>query len=149
MGAVGRAPEQAAAESDRGPYRLKSVRGQLLRHEADLHARSAVLALDIVTARSDLAAGRRDDSADDIDQRRLPGAVRAEQRKDFALADVEVDRLQRFKPGGIGFGEIADRDDRLGGIARDFLFRPDYGLLPRPGNVRKINSIHARSPVTV
>ena len=61
---------------------------------------------------SDPARGRRDDAADDADQRRLAGAVRAEQREDLALADLEVDALQRLQARGVGLGQAGNGDDR-------------------------------------
>ena len=42
-----------------------------------------------------------DDAADDVDQRRLAGAVRPEQREDLAAADVEVDVLERLEAGRV------------------------------------------------
>ena len=55
--------------------------------------------------------------ADDADQRRLAGAVRAEQREDLALVDVEVDRLQRLHARRIGLAQAADGDDRWRSLA--------------------------------
>jgi hypothetical protein len=55
-----------------------------------------------VTVHEHLAFGRIDDAADDADQRRLAGAVRAEQRENLAVRDFQADILQRLKTGGIG-----------------------------------------------
>ena len=45
-----------------------------------------------------------DDAADDADQRRLAGAVGAEQREDLAAPDLEVDVLERLEARGVGLG---------------------------------------------
>jgi len=44
-----------------------------------------------------LATARVDDAADDIDQRGLAGAVRAEQPEDLTLVDLEINVLE-FRP---------------------------------------------------
>jgi len=64
-----------------------------------------------VTADRHLAVSRRDDAADDVDQRGLAGAVRAEQREDLALLDLQVDALQRLAAAGVGLGEALDGED--------------------------------------
>ena len=107
---VRRLAEQAAAEADRRPDRLEGVGGQLLRHQADLaRARRGSRARCRGRRRSPLPALGVDDAADDADQRRLAGAVRAEQREDLAAADLEVDALQRLEPGRVGLGELRRR----------------------------------------
>ena len=111
VGRVGRAPEQAAAELTRRPDALERVGGQLLRDQADLEPRLAVVAQDVVAVDPHRAPRRGDDAADDADERGLAGAVGAEQREDLALADLEVDRLQRHQPRRIGLGQLLDGDD--------------------------------------
>src|SRR5690606_32990668 len=110
---IARLAEQAAAEADRRPYRLEGVGGQLLRHEADAGARLPVVADNVEAVDGDGAGGRVDEAADDADQRRLAGAVRAEQGEDLAAIDVEVDALQRPEAGRVGLVELPDGDDRL------------------------------------
>ena len=68
---------------------------------------------DVVTVDGDRAAARVDDAADDVDQRRLAGAVRAEQTENLAAPDLEIRVLQRLEAGRIGLRQILDRDDRL------------------------------------
>src|SRR5205085_6053620 len=51
------------------------------------------------------------DAADDADQCGLAGAVRPQQRKDLAAANVEVDALERLEPGRIGLGQVRNGDD--------------------------------------
>jgi hypothetical protein len=50
-----------------------------------------------VAAGQDLPLRRVDDPADDADKGRLPGAVRAEQREDLAVPDLQVYVLERPK----------------------------------------------------
>ena len=93
--------------------RLERVGGQLLRHQADLRARargsrarcrarptSTVPALGVTMPQTMLMSVV------------LPGAVRPEQREDLALADLEVDALQRRQTRGVGLGQLGDGDDR-------------------------------------
>ena len=58
-GRVARLAEQAAAERERVPHRLEHVGGELLRHEADLGARRAEVAHDVVAVGDDRAGARR------------------------------------------------------------------------------------------
>jgi hypothetical protein len=88
---------KTAAEADGRPHRLEQVGRKLLRHEADQLAGGAVVAGVVVAGDRHGAGGRNHQPADDVDQRRLAGAVGAEERQDFALADVEVDALERLK----------------------------------------------------
>ena len=63
--------------------------------------------------------GRLDDVADDAEQRRLAAARRADQRDELALADVEVDALERGHAASLEhLREAADGDDRLLGHTR-------------------------------
>ncbi len=97
------------------PHRLEGIGGQLLRHQADLHARRAVVAHDVVAVGHDACpAVGGDDAADDADQRGLAGAVGTQQREDLALADLEVDALERLQARGVGLGQAAHRQDDVG-----------------------------------
>jgi len=87
----------ARAEVHGVPHRLEHVGMQLLGHEPDLRAALAVVAQDVVAVHQHGARGRRDDPANDADQRGLAGAVRAKQGEDLALADFQVDLLQRLE----------------------------------------------------
>ena len=87
------------------PHRLEHVGGELLRHEPDPGARRAEVAHDVVAVGRDRAGGRGDDAADDVDQRGLAGAVRAQQRENLAAADLEIDVLERVEAGGVGLGK--------------------------------------------
>ena len=107
--------EQAAAERHRRPHRLEGVGGQFLRHQPDQRARRAELRDDVMAGRRHRAGARIDDAADDVDQRRLAGAVGPEQREDLALADLEIDVLQRLEAGLVDLRQMGDGDDRLHG----------------------------------
>src|SRR5688500_894649 len=85
---------------------------QLLRHQADLAARGAIIGLDVVAVDGDRAAGRGDDAADDADHRRLAGAVGAQQCEDLAVLDFEVERLERLQPRRISLAQALDRNGR-------------------------------------
>ncbi len=60
-----------------------------------------------------ITAGRIDDSADNIDQRRLACPVRAEQRENLALPNIQADALQRLESTVVGFRKIVNGDDWL------------------------------------
>ena len=106
--------EQPAAEAHGRPDALESIGVQLLRHQADLAARRTVVAHDVVAVRHDAAGARPDDAADDVDERRLAGAVRAEQREDLAALDAQVDALERDEAAGVGLAHGAHCHDRGG-----------------------------------
>ena len=55
----------------------------------------AEIAHDVVAVDKDLARCHRHGAADDTDQRRLAGAVRAEQRENLAFGDIQIDRVER------------------------------------------------------
>ena len=80
----------------------KALVVEFLRHQADHRAGGAIVRDDVVAGDRDLAGARLDDAADDVDQRRLAGAVRPEQRENLAAADVQVDALQRLEAAGVG-----------------------------------------------
>jgi hypothetical protein len=88
----------AAGKVHRVPDRLEHVGRQFLRHQPDLRTRLAEVPDDVVAADQHLAGRRIDETADDRDQRRLAGAVRAEKREDLAFLDLQVDALQRLEP---------------------------------------------------
>jgi hypothetical protein len=58
-----------------------------------------------------LTFGCIDDTADDVDQRGLAGSVRAQQRKDLALADVQIDGLESLETRCVAFGHVGNDDD--------------------------------------
>ena len=97
--AFARLAEQPAPEAHGPPHRLECVRRQLLRDQADAGPRVAdnrVCQFLPSTSTSPSVGG--DDAADDVDHRRLAGAIGTEKRENLAFADVEIDRLQRLDP---------------------------------------------------
>ena len=61
----------------------------------------------------DFAGVRRIDAGQDLDQRRLAGAVLAEQRMDLAAAQIEIDRVERERSGEM-LGQAGDLEQRAG-----------------------------------
>ena len=57
--------------------------------------RAGAPAGDRLAADEDLAAGRLDHAGEDLDQRRLAGAVVADQPDDLAAVDVQADAAER------------------------------------------------------
>src|SRR6185503_1905920 len=104
MSRVLRFAEETAAEGNGGPDSFEHVGRKLLGHEPDLGTGGAEVAEDVVAVRDDRSLGGVDDSADDVDERRLTGAIGTEQSKDFALLDLEIDLLQSLKARCIRFG---------------------------------------------
>jgi hypothetical protein len=106
---ITRLAEQSAAERHGRPNGFERIGREFLRDKADHGAGHAIVSADVVARNRDTAFGQGDNSADDADQRRLAGAVRAEQGKDLAAADVEVDPLKCAEPRGISLRNVFDR----------------------------------------
>jgi hypothetical protein len=87
------------------------IEDELLRDDADLPSRRRVVAVDVVAEDGDAARGRPRQAGEDADQRRLAGAVRAEQAEELALLDVEADVVE-------GAHVAARRGVRLGDVGR-------------------------------
>ena len=60
---------------------------------------------DRLAADEDLAAGRLDHAGEDLDQRRLAGAIVADQADDLAAVDVQVDAAER-EDAAVGLGDV-------------------------------------------
>src|SRR5208282_372543 len=101
---------------------------QLLRHQTDQRASGAIVRDDVMAGHRDAAAGRIDDAADDADQGRLAGAVRAEQRENLAVAYLQVDVLERLEAGGVRLGEVQDGN---GGGHDGFRLADESRLTPK------------------
>src|SRR5580698_2280048 len=106
MRGIGRLAEQSARKPERRRRRLEGVGGEFLRYQPDQRARRAIVGNDVVTVDGDFAGGRVDDAANDTDQRRLAGAVGAEQREDLAVTDIQVDVFEGLEAGGVGLVEM-------------------------------------------
>ena len=96
---VRRLAEQAAAERHRIPDRLERIGCELLRNEPDERARGAIVGKNVVAIDGNAPFGRVGDAANRADERRLAGAVRAEQRENLAAANFEIDVLERAETG--------------------------------------------------
>ncbi len=131
-------PEQAAGEADRIQHRLEGVGGQFLRHEPDGPARGAVVAGDVVAVDQHRAGTRRDDAADDVDQRRLAGPVRAEQREDLATLDGEVDVTQGGETRRVGLRQLRDGEDRHQGLGSAVESAAAAGVAVRTAGVGRV-----------
>ena len=89
----------------------------------------------VVVAPACLAAGRRVEPAEDVEQRRLARAGRPEQHDEFAFVDVEIDVPERVDldfAHGIGLGQIAGLKDGATGFSLlpGLVRRHDVLLLP-------------------
>src|SRR5206468_1701862 len=92
----------------------------------------------------------------DADQRRLAGAVGAEQRQNLAAADVEIDRFQRIDAGAVGLAQPADREDRVAhsigpgsaGAASSFIspWRISIGMLAAANRKVRGSAPHSLNP---
>ena len=102
MRGILRLAEQATAEADCRPHRFEGVGVQFLGHQADQRARRAIFLVDIVATDGHAALAEIRDPADDADQRGLAGAIRPEQRKYLAAANLQVDVVKRLETGAIG-----------------------------------------------
>src|SRR5205823_4209776 len=88
---VARLAEQSARKIRRAPDTLECFGGEFLRYETNPLAGVAEVRLPVLAVDQHFAARGCDNAADDIDQSRLAGAVRPEQRENLAAPDVEVD----------------------------------------------------------
>ncbi len=61
---------------------------------------------------ADVALGSRPEAFEDLDGRRLPGAVRPEEGEDLAALDLEVDARDRFELA-VSLVQPFDGDDRI------------------------------------
>src|SRR5690606_24162448 len=102
MDGIGRFAEQPPAERHRVQHGLECVGGELLWNESDAFPCLAIRADDVEAVYQHPAFRRRYNSADDTDERRLARPVRAKQREDFALANLQVYAAESAKPRGIG-----------------------------------------------
>ena len=94
--------------------------GEILEHDAAIHA----VAGDGLAADADLAGGRRQKSGDDIEQRRLAAARRADQTEEFRRLDVEAYSLDAGDPPGRRIVDERDLADLDMGHRRFFPERP-------------------------
>src|SRR6185437_710193 len=98
---------------------------------ADAEAADAVgLAAEHIPAlEGDRAAVAPQEAVEQVEERRLAGAVGADDAEDLALADGESHLLHRAQSTE-GLGEIADDEDRLAGAGGSGVRRLGRGLRP-------------------
>src|SRR3546814_6730154 len=65
-------------------------------HQANSGPRSLILADNVVPPHQDLPGACRDQSANDVDQRRLARAICAQQGKNLTLLNLQVDIVERL-----------------------------------------------------
>ena len=103
-----RHPEVAGVVVERLLDGQEPVEVQLLRRQADRQARLLVVVDRVVAEDPDRARGRLREPGRAVDQRRLAGAVRAEQAEELARLDLERDAAQRLDPGRVALDQILD-----------------------------------------
>src|SRR5439155_16938357 len=81
----------------------------LLEHDADPLAEAALRPLRVEAEHLDPPAVGAAVALEDLDRRRLAGAVRAEQAEDLALLDLEADPAQRLL-AAVPLAQILDED---------------------------------------
>src|SRR5205814_1985053 len=72
-----------------------AIERESLRDVADVRAHLLAVALDVEAVDGGVAAGRDEETAEDADERRLAGAVRAEETEDLAARDLQRDAVER------------------------------------------------------
>ena len=110
IGPVRRQAKQPAREGHRVDDFFKRFQRDFLRHKADQRAGLAVVGKNIIPADRDLARGQRGQPADHGNQRGLASPVRAQQRQNFAAADIQINPCQRHIARRIGFVQSGDRN---------------------------------------
>ena len=99
--------------------REEGVDVQLLGHHADGGARLPRLAVDVEAPDLGVAAGLDDQAREDVDQRRLAGAVGPKKAEQGAARHIEIDGLEGplgrcLAAGLVGLVEAVDRDGKVG-----------------------------------
>ena len=107
-GAAAKAVQSAEEGEVLEPGDAEVERAVAARDEADEPARLAVAPLDLLAEHAHGARARAHEAGEEPQERRLPGAVRAEERLDLAWANREGDAVEREFPG-----EAADQVVRL------------------------------------
>src|SRR6185436_149619 len=98
-------------------HRQKQLDGGLLNHDGDAPAHVERRGDDAVAEDAGLARGRPGERREDLQQRRLAGAVRTEQAEDRASRDVEREVVDgahgRLPATGVELHEVADANRRI------------------------------------
>ena len=109
-------------------HRVVRLDGELLEHHADLCAQPALGGVvgRVDAERLDAPGAARAEALEDLDRRRLAGAVGAEQREHLALLHLEADVVHGHGVA-VGLGQVLHGDRRHGGEA---IGRPREGWSP-------------------
>ena len=99
---------QFEAEGDVAQHRRPGHQREILEHEGALRSRRA----DRLAVDRDRAGVGLDQPGDDLEQRRLAAAARAEQAGQLAARKVEVDAAQRLDVA-VDLADAAHLDDRI------------------------------------
>ena len=114
-----RALDRLAAEEEVARDRKLRDQGRVLvdRLDAERDRVGGAADVDLAAADVDVAAGRRDRARQNLDQRRLAGAVVAEEPDDLALVDRQVDVLERLD-AAVELGDVLHADEFFGHVAQ-------------------------------
>ena len=85
---------------------------------------------DLLALEADRSPPRAVEAVDRAERRRLAGAVRADQRDDLALPDVDRDALERFDRAVVGV-DVLELEDELAGSAHAVAALPRYASITR------------------
>src|SRR3546814_21081770 len=98
VGGIGPLSEKTPAEVYRCNHFFVHLGGHFLRHQANSGPRSLILADNVVPPHQYLPGAGGDQSANDVDQRRLARAICAQQGKNRTLTNLQVDIVERLRP---------------------------------------------------
>ena len=105
-------PEQRGPVANRLPGLEAVERLEVLGEHADPFANPAVSRAHVLAEDARLPGGRVPQPLQDLDRRRLAGAVRPEERENLPCAHREVDAVDGFDVA-VGLLQTSDVDDRL------------------------------------
>src|SRR5215475_2802621 len=97
-------------------YGQPVVNARFLKHDAELASSPPGLPHDVESLKRDGTGIRRQDGAEDVDQRRLAGPVRPEQREQLVRPYLQADAIERDGTA-IAFRKTIHADDRIGGLS--------------------------------
>jgi hypothetical protein len=105
LGSAARQPLQVGLEQQVAPDAEVEIEGDLLEHHADVPQRRGRCMALRVPRHLDLAFVGGEQAGQHLEQRRLAGAVGAQQRDELARLDMQRQRLQRGARA-VSFGEL-------------------------------------------
>jgi hypothetical protein len=96
------------------------VEARLLEHDAEIAPRLPRMGDDVDAIDGGAAAIGLEDRAQDVEERRLAGAVGTEEREQFVRLHREADGIERER-AAVALGHAADRHHRRGNIGQSML----------------------------